>query len=329
MKRKWLARSAAVVAMMILFTGCGDTGHMRDTGYETTCGPFGAEAEDDTATHLTVDAETREVMSFNGSEQEESEEGKLLYRVYHYLPGDADPENDELVYEYAYDGFGRLINKKEYSNNTVTFEDVYEYGQAGELVKCTRYFKDEIDLWREYDYDGLIYSVRESTYGAEGNIGSFIEYVTDDFGNILSEYHYDQNERITSMASYRYDAAGNLTDERSTEETYHGIYANKIEYAYDASGNLLKETSYTNGRFYHYNAYVYDSKGNLTRKENHFISSLDGSDTLNDYYEYTYDEDGYLLTAVMYDRDGNVFFDEVNEEVIKGYRYEYIPAKSH
>ena len=323
MKRKWLARSAAVVAMMILFTGCGDTGHMRDTGYETTCGPFGAEAEDDTATHLTVDAETREVMSFNGSEQGESEEGKLLYRVYHYLPGDADPENDELVYEYAYDGSGRLINKKEYRNATVTFEYVYEYGQAGELVKSTRYFKDEIDLWREYDYDGFGYSVREKTYGAGENTGSSIEYVMDDSGNILGEFHYDQDELNFSTVGYMYDASGNLA------KVYHGTYDNKIEYAYDASGNLLKETSYTNGRFYHYNAYVYDSEGNLTRKENHFISSLDGSDTLNDYYEYTYDEDGYLLTAVMYDCDGNVFFDEVNEEVIKGYRYEYIPAKSH
>ena len=325
MKRKWLAGLATVSVMMIVLTGCGDTGHMRDMRdmENTHCGPFGAEVEDDTATRMTADAETREVMSVNESEQEESEAGKLLYRVYHYLPSDADPENDELVYEYAYDESCRLINKKEYRNDTVTFEYVYEYGQAGELVKSTRYFKDEIDLWREYDYDGFGYSVRESTYGAEGNIGSFIEYVTDDFGNILSEYHYDQNERITSMASYRYDASGNLT------KVYHDTYDDKIEYAYDASGNLLKETSYTNGGFYHYNAYVYDSEGNLTRKENHFISSLDGSDTLNDYYEYTYDEDGYLLTAVMYDRDGNVFFDEVNEEVIKGYRYEYIPAKSH
>lgn len=329
MKRKWLPGSAAVAVMMIVLIGCGDTRDVRDME-ATDRWPSGVEIEDDTTTHLAEDTETQDVMSDSEPGQETSEETKLLYRVYHYLPSDTDPEDDELVYEYAYDESGTLINKKEYKNNTVIFEYVYEYGQAGELVKSTRYFKGELDLWTEYGYDANGYLVQEKNYGAEGEIGSYIEYENDGFGNILKKVQYDPDGGFDSSTEYTYDASGNLMEmDHYFKITPHYDHEDRMEYAYDASGNLLKETYYINNRFANYNEYAYGPDGKLTRKEVHFISDLDGSDTLDDHYEYTYDEEGYLLTAVMYGRNGNVYFDEVNENTIEGYRYEYIPAKSH
>lgn len=58
--------------------------------------------------------------------------------------------------------------------------------------------------------------------------------------------------------------------------------------------------------------YIYDDAGNIIRREG----------SAGEWTEYTYDEDGYPLTAVSYDEDGE------QEEVWSSFEYEEVDVES-
>ena len=313
MKRKWLPKLVTVTVMMFLLVGCGDA-------VDGTKGSIQSESEgiqNDEGTPAAKDLEEHHIIFVS---EKESGKRNLLYRVLFHHPDDMDPEDDEVIYEYEYDEAERLLRESDYAYGLCM---EYEYNISGKLMKCTRFSKGDLNYWSEYEYDVSGYLVREKNFCSDGSIGSYTEYENDSAGNVLKKVSYGVDGSMINSVEYTYDMSGNLTEETRYEENAHGNYETRIEYTYDASGNLLRETGFTNGRFFRYNEYVYDTDENLTRKEVHFISSFNGEDTLDNYLQYTYDESGTLLTTVMYDRDGNVFYDTVGEKFVECYRYEY------
>lgn len=343
MKRKWFPRFAALMVMMVFLMGCGGTADSAGASAQ-------ADSEGVQDVSETSGAEATEGQGTVSTTEIEPEERELLYRVLFHHPDDTDPEDDEVVYKYEYDEVGRLLREWDYIHKSYA---EYEYNASGGLMKCTRYFKDDLTGWSEYAYDALGYLVRENNYGPDGNItvcteqendssgnvlrevryhgdGSMIygtEYAYDTSGNLLEEIHYDNDGSVFLRVEYVYDESGRLAEKTDYKDADpDGNYEQRYEYAYDAAGNRIREVFYLNGEFRRYINYVFGSDGNMSRKEIHDIFSLTGEDILALYYEYTYNESGDLLTVVIYDRDGNVFYDTVDEDCLSCLLYEYRAA---
>ena len=314
MKRKWLTKSVAVIAMALLLAGCGNTVNDTDISVQSDGGVIQDTAEE-SATEGEEEQNTISVTEI------ESEVTELLHRVLFHHPEDTNPEDDEVLYEYEYDKAGRLLRESNYNTKSCT---VYEYDASDRLVKSEEYFKDDLSYWLEYEYDALGFLAQKNSYGLDGSISCYIEYENDSSGNVLKEVQYENDGSISVRVEYAYDEPGKLIEKTCyNEASVHGNNENRFEYVYDASDNLLRETWYLNDELRGYTEYIYDLDGNLLKEEVHYIFSFNGEDILDHYFEYTYDESGALLTQVMYERDGNVFYDTVNEQFVNCFRYEY------
>ena len=313
--KKWLTKSVAVMVMTSFLVGCANTVGITDDVVQADSG------ENQSAAVVPATEDVEENNTIAAVTEIKSEERELLGRVLFHHPDDADPEDDEVLYEYEYDESGNLLRESKYITKSCT---EYEYDESGNLMISKEYFKDDLSYRSEYEYDTQEYLVRVNNYKLDGNIGYYTEYENDSSGNVLKEIQYESDGSISLRVEYAYDESGKLIEKTCYNEASSDNYEQRFEYLYDASGKLLREKWYLNGSFRGYKEYIHDSEGNLLKKEIHNISSFDGEDILDHYFEYTYDESGALLAQVMYDRDGNVFYDTVNEQFVQCFRYEYI-----
>ena len=314
MRKKLVTILVLMTVMMILIAGCGNTVETPDISGQSDSG----EIQNGSESLEPEDMEEQNTIPVTGMGFEVR---TFLYRVLFHHPDDMDSDDDEVLIEYEYDEAGKLFSE---SNNIIKIREEYEYNSSGQLVKSTEYFQDGIYGWCEYEYDTQGYLIRENHYGSKGNKGYYQIYENDSFGNAIKEEQYYSDDSISSRVEYEYDTSGKLTEKIIYKEADpHGNYEQRYEYIYDTSGNLIREDIYLNDEFKRYQEYIYGSDGNLFRREVHNISSWNGEDIIEHYYEYTYTESGDLLTEVMYDRDGNVFYDTINDVFVKCLRYEY------
>ncbi len=151
-------------------------------------------------------------------------------------------ENSQLVREdnrdinksivYSYDGYGNILNKKEYAFTT---------GELGAVTDTITYSYDS--TWKDKltSYDG-----QSITYDSMGNPSSYCGATLDWNGRRLMSYNKDG----TSI-SYEYDSNG-----LRTSKTVNGV---RQEYYYDENGQLLYEIKQGVYELY----YKYDADGNL------------------------------------------------------------------
>ena len=183
---------------------------------------------------------------------------------------------DGKSYEYIYDAYGNLKEKRSNGKRLVS----YTHDRAGQITEirdpegvCTRYEYDILGRRsRIFNDDGL-----EVRYGYDalnricdiryGN-GVKTAYTYDGDGNVRTLETRAGEDVLLSFA-YRYDGNGNRTAKTGTQAALGGITSEitagnnalDISYNYDVRGQLLEERR--NGASV---CYAYDKAGNRIRK---------------------------------------------------------------
>ena len=179
---------------------------------------------------------------------------------------------DGKSYEYIYDAYGNLKEKRSNGKRLVS----YTHDRAGQITEikdpagvCTRYEYDILGRRsRVYNNDGL-----EVRYGYDAlnrisriHYGNGVEtaYTYDGDGNVRT-LETRAGENVLISFAYRYDGNGNRTAKTGTQATLGGITTGNnaldISYAYDVRGQLLEERR--NGASV---CCAYDKAGNRIRK---------------------------------------------------------------
>ena len=179
---------------------------------------------------------------------------------------------DGKSYEYIYDAYGNLKEKRSNGKRLVS----YTHDRAGQITEImdpagvsTRYEYDILGRRsRIYNNDGL-----EVRYGYDAlnrirhiRYGNGVEtaYTYDGDGNIRT-LETKAGENVLLSFAYQYDGNGNRTAKTGTQAALGGITTGNnaldISYAYDVRGQLLEERR--NGASV---CYAYDKAGNRIRK---------------------------------------------------------------
>lgn len=234
---------------------------------------------------------------------------------------------DGKSYEYIYDAYGNLKEKRSNGKRLVS----YTHDRAGQITEirdpagvCTRYEYDILGRRsRIFNDDGL-----EVRYGYDalnricdiryGN-GVKTAYTYDGDGNVRTLETRAGEDVLLSFA-YRYDGNGNRTAKTGTQATLGGITSEittgnnalDISYNYDVRGQLLEERR--NGASV---SYAYDKAGNRIRK-----TDVQGE------IRYLYNEKNQLTAEespadrkqFSYDRQGGII-EEKNAAGIRRFSY--------
>lgn len=230
---------------------------------------------------------------------------------------------DGKSYEYIYDAYGNLKEKRSNGKRLVS----YTHDRAGQITEImdpagvsTRYeydilgrrsriFNDD-GLEVRYGYDALN-RIRHIRYGN----GVETAYTYDGDGNIRT-LETRAGENVLLSFAYRYDGNGNRTAKTGMQATLGGITtgnnALELSYAYDVRGQLLEERR--NGASV---CYAYDKAGNRIRK-----TDVQGE------IRYLYNEKNQLIAEespvdrkqFSYDRQGGII-EEKNAAGIRLFSY--------
>ena len=230
---------------------------------------------------------------------------------------------DGKSYEYIYDAYGNLKEKRSNGKRLVS----YAHDRAGQITEIrdpagvsTRYeydilgrrsriFNDD-GLEVRYGYDALN-RIRHIRYGN----GVETAYTYDGDGNIRT-LETRAGENVLLSFAYRYDGNGNRTAKTGTQAALGGITTGNnaldLSYAYDVRGQLLEERR--NGASV---CYAYDKAGNRIRK-----TDAQGE------IRYLYNEKNQLVEEespadrkqFSYDRQGGII-EEKNAAGIRRFSY--------
>lgn len=89
-------------------------------------------------------------------------------------------------------------------------------------------------------------------------------------GKIVQDVHFDATDKVTTQTDFVYDAAGNLTRDKTLRNNV--VFA-ETKHEYDATGKLIQKTRLNGKEQIDYNfTYEYDASGNMT-KENYFYNN--------------------------------------------------------
>ena len=230
---------------------------------------------------------------------------------------------DGKSYEYIYDAYGNLKEKRSNGKRLVS----YTHDRAGQITEirdpegvCTRYEYDILGRRsRIYNNDGL-----EVRYGYDAlnrirhiRYGNGVEtaYTYDGDGNIRT-LETKAGENVLLSFAYQYDGNGNRTAKTGTQAALGGITTGNnaldLSYAYDVRGQLLEERR--NGASV---CYAYDKAGNRIRK-----TDVQGE------IRYLYNEKNQLVEEespadrkqFSYDRQGGII-EEKNLAGIRRFSY--------
>jgi hypothetical protein len=89
-------------------------------------------------------------------------------------------------------------------------------------------------------------------------------------GKLTQDVHFDATDKITTQTDFVYDAAGNLTRDKTLRNNV--VFA-ETKHEYDITGKLTQKTRLNGkGQIDYYYTYEYNAQGNMT-KENYFYNN--------------------------------------------------------
>lgn len=270
------------------------------------------------------------------SEEKYDEEGKPLYSI-SYM-------GQRSRYDvWEYNNVGELIH--EYSNicydeNVVPYMEVhYKYDSNG--IKKEKHgiyydpFNEGANSYKEYGkYNKDEQIVEEQTLANDRE--TFVYYQYDFVGNIVEKhtvahfYQYpESNYETWYYFEYTYDIAGNMVEEYTfycnEDKEKRDERWTKYVYEYDLVGNILSCREYSSGELIYTTYYTYyetEDLENSSMQENvQEVSDRNLSNTiyvlestsfywsngkLQERMEYTYDDNGKIISAIAYDTNGEI-----------------------
>lgn len=142
-----------------------------------------------------------------------------------------------------------------------------------------------------YTADGKIESMVTTENGEEAGR---VEYVMNDEGMVWKQIATENGTTSTTEYAYTLDDAGNPI---RTEQTVDGALDSVNEYTYDAEGNLATSKT-TNDRIGIVSTITYTPSGSILKQESDYGEGRVFST------EFTYDDEGKLLSTVTNDAAG-------------------------
>ena len=175
------------------------------------------------------------------------------------------------LHKFEYDNAGNLIKRADYdSNNNLIRHIVYEYDESGnqtkytvygthdsilvvfeynydksgKIVKETKKALDDINSWKNYEYDDQGFLKKVTTYSDDYSVRNWAEYENDTAGHVISINEYDRDGNISYEYKAEYDDIGNMIKEDETRYLFDKKIFESSELSYDDSGKLLSVTRY-------------------------------------------------------------------------------------
>jgi hypothetical protein len=185
-----------------------------------------------------------------GSESNDNAESDSTRIALAQIDGNSDGTTDFTV-KYSYNNLGQLTEKKYDAGYYATTESYLQYfyddkgfleeevliDAEGNVIRRTIYHYD--DSCFRSDLDRVI----GDSYGTES-----VTVYCDDNGNIrLRQFDYDEDPMIDEEVEYSVDEFGNITSETHYDENGDELDALYRSYhnGYDDDGNLLSRTGYS------------------------------------------------------------------------------------
>lgn len=203
-------------------------------------------------------------------------------------------------YEYSYNNLGQLILSIGYENGTETSRAALEYDEHGNMVRKVTVSKEGTSvLENRFTLDDQDRICRQESY-TDGILTSIDEFTYDRQGNEISHSYTGKSvghEDDIRHYNKTYDNEGNLT-----RQTMRWNFNNEY-YIWEYSDGLeTKKTTYNanTDEVVEYWENTYDENGFLIKESRHSANGTPGL-----CHEYTRDETGLVVTRRTYDANGN------------------------
>lgn len=201
----------------------------------------------------------------------------------------SDGDSTERKYSYTYDGNGNILTKTDDTNGDVY---TYTYDENGNVL--TENADDSYVVSYVYDDAGNILSKKKEFLGYT-SVETW-EYSYDNNGNKVFRKHTDEEGKIKE-ATYKYDTAGNLLEERDA------LIGNR-DYEFDKNGNLTREVWYGEADEIMFDTqYTYNDKNELVKTKG--LINLDGGHSYEITYTYEYKGNQRIVTEHYTESDGD------------------------
>ena len=254
----------------------------------------------------------------------------MVNDVYEFIYDDEGNPTDAVfydwkradLYEYTYDGLGRLTKEKSWIDTDDISEKTFTYDEFGNQLTAKITLNEEEIYNKASTYDEFLLLENVS----QG--GKTTSYTYDDNGNLETEatadivttYGYNDANMVLTMATtkgnanvttfvYNYYTDGN---QRTKVDTINNV---TTSYTYDGAGQLKSEVK--TGSVNQTDLYWYDASGNRTLK-NEYRPDAEG-DLTSKFIRSTYNEMNQLVestdskgnstTTYTYDAYGNLTSD--------------------
>ena len=172
-----------------------------------------------------------------------------------------------------------------------TNRQVYEYNEDWSTASVTMYDNEVLSVVQTYEITETGYILRATRDGVEETLEVVI--TKDENGNVTHTEQY-ANGVLTTVADSTFDVQGNLLT--YTARLPEADMTLCQEFTYDSQGNKVRAVS-NSGYGASTTEYTYDARNRLIKES----SPDDPSRT-----EYSYEEDGRLETALIYDENGEL-----------------------
>lgn len=189
-----------------------------------------------------------------------------------------------------------LINYSDFVEK-VEMYDIYEYGEAGNLIKTESIQIGENSVSKygyefEYEYDKEMNLIEKQYF--------FYREISDE------EYPDKEREQVVSdNLEHKYNKEGERIETKSIDpETGEVSYKSEYSYEYNNMGNIIKTISYDGEGISYISEYQYDNRGYVSESK-HVSGYGEGEWIYEDIYKHEYDSRGNLIKTVRYYESGN------------------------
>ena len=252
------------------------------------------ETEETTAEESTISGqqpETQETVPEETLEQKQGDgiliEGRPVGHQIHYTKG----EETYGWTRYEYDENGRKIMNMFISPKGDEYWSPVFYDGNGHVIP------EAVGDWTTLDENGLHLQV--GTEDSRGRRTPMVEYAYDEKGNLTDYWYMYVDGSFQRHMVYQYDSRDHLI----REELYY-VRSDKllsyVAYIYNSDDVLIRKNVVEDASqedTVTYTIYQYDDRGLLTREEQIWGGMV------HDYVEYTYSDDGVLLSEYHYLED--------------------------
>ena len=215
--------------------------------------------------------------------QSESEDCWVIVKeTYEWITDDEEMAAMHYVESnLTYDSECRLIERTDESYDSLD-HDFTSYNEDGTISNTSRYMS----------YDGEIIYLWEDVYGYDDGILVSMHQV---------EYSYnDGNYSVNNEwnTTYAYDSEGR----QILANTTSGDSSNEVVTSYDENGNVKQVNTSMNSELRNIIEYTYSSGNQITTQT---ITNFYGSTVVAKTTNYSYDEEGKLVSQEQYDEPNN------------------------